>query len=155
VQVRSGGAGQEPGWQLELGGAIVQAQGTLTPSGGLQYRLGARSGHLDWLALGRERVLFHGDGHVRLQRTDREPFMPEHRVEAGELRAPMPGRIIALLVEPGQDVGLGAPLLVLEAMKMEHTLKAPRAGRVAACHCALGEQVEEGRELIEFLPLQG
>jgi 3-methylcrotonyl-CoA carboxylase alpha subunit len=44
----------------------------------------------------------------------------------------------------------GAPLLVLEAMKMEHTLCAPRKGMVKAFHCAPGEQVSDGADLVEF-----
>ena len=68
----------------------------------------------------------------------------------GELRAPMPGRIIALLTEPGIAVEKGAPLLVMEAMKMEHTLAAPAAGIVVAFHCAVGDQVTGGAELVQF-----
>ena len=70
----------------------------------------------------------------------------------GGLLAPMPGRIITLLVEPGEKVGKGAPLLVLEAMKMEHKLTAPATGAVRAFLCAVDDQVSEGAELVEFEP---
>ncbi|HEU4645586.1 MAG TPA: acetyl/propionyl/methylcrotonyl-CoA carboxylase subunit alpha [Burkholderiales bacterium] len=66
----------------------------------------------------------------------------------GSLAAPMPGKIIALLVEPGARVEKGAPLLILEAMKMEHTISAPADGVVKAIHFAAGEQVPEGAELL-------
>jgi 3-methylcrotonyl-CoA carboxylase alpha subunit len=66
----------------------------------------------------------------------------------GSLAAPMPGKVIALLVEPGARVAKGAPLLVLEAMKMEHTISAPADGVVKALHFAVGEQVPEGAELL-------
>jgi len=77
-----------------------------------------------------------------------------HELEAsggdGGLAAPMPGKIIAVLVEPGAMVEKGAPLLILEAMKMEHTIKAPAGGTVRELLYGVGEQVEEGAELIAF-----
>jgi 3-methylcrotonyl-CoA carboxylase alpha subunit len=66
----------------------------------------------------------------------------------GSLAAPMPGKVIALLVETGARVAKGAPLLILEAMKMEHTISAPADGVVKAIHFAAGEQVPEGAELL-------
>ncbi len=71
-------------------------------------------------------------------------------VIAGRLAAPMPGRIVQVLVGPGDAVEAGQPLLVLEAMKMEHTIKAPSAGVIAAVHYQVGDQVEEGADLAEF-----
>ena len=70
----------------------------------------------------------------------------------GGLLAPMPGRVIALLAEEGGRVEAGAPLLILEAMKMEHKLTAPSAGVVKTFRCALDDQVGEGAELVEFEP---
>ncbi len=67
---------------------------------------------------------------------------------AGSLRAPMPGRIIAVLVEPGQQVRRGAPLVVLEAMKMEHTITAPADGTVREVRHRTGDLVEESAELV-------
>jgi len=66
----------------------------------------------------------------------------------GSLAAPMPGRIIQVLVQAGAKVARGAPLLVLEAMKMEHTISAPRAGTVKKILYGAGEQVTEGAELL-------
>jgi len=60
----------------------------------------------------------------------------------------MPGKVIAVLVEKGARVEKGAPLVILEAMKMEHTITAPRAGTVAAIRFAAGEQVDEGVDLL-------
>ena len=62
----------------------------------------------------------------------------------------MPGRIIAQSVSVGQSVRKGDPLVTLEAMKMEHTLCAPSDGTVRAVHVAVGDQVQEGMELIEL-----
>ena len=66
------------------------------------------------------------------------------------LRAPMPGKVVALIAEPGQPLEKGKPLLVLEAMKMEHTIVAPRTGQVVRFHVSAGDQVSEGAELVEF-----
>jgi 3-methylcrotonyl-CoA carboxylase alpha subunit len=70
----------------------------------------------------------------------------------GELTAPMPGKVIALAAKPGQTVKQGDPLLVLEAMKMEHTIAAPAAGKLVTFRFAVGDQVQEGVELAEFEP---
>jgi 3-methylcrotonyl-CoA carboxylase alpha subunit len=68
----------------------------------------------------------------------------------GRLTAPMPGRILAVLVEPGARVRRGEPLLVLEAMKMEHTIGAPADGMVKEVHFKAGQQVEEGARLMSM-----
>jgi 3-methylcrotonyl-CoA carboxylase alpha subunit len=66
------------------------------------------------------------------------------------VRAPLPGKIIDLRVKAGDSVSKGQALLVLEAMKMEHTLAAPADGKVKSVRYAVGEQVTEGAELVEF-----
>jgi 3-methylcrotonyl-CoA carboxylase alpha subunit len=66
----------------------------------------------------------------------------------GTLTAPMPGRVVAVHVAKGQDVRRGEPLLVLEAMKMEHTVAAPADGVVREIRFAAGDLVEEGAELV-------
>ncbi|HJW93111.1 MAG TPA: biotin/lipoyl-containing protein [Thermoanaerobaculia bacterium] len=62
--------------------------------------------------------------------------------------APMPGVVTKILVKPGDVVAKGAPLLILEAMKMEHTINAPRDGTVASINCTEGELVQPGVELV-------
>jgi 3-methylcrotonyl-CoA carboxylase alpha subunit len=66
----------------------------------------------------------------------------------GRLTAPMPGKVIAVLVEPGTVVEKGTPLLVMEAMKMEHTIGAPAAGTVSEVLYAVGDQVADGAQLL-------
>ncbi|HNH35808.1 MAG TPA: acetyl-CoA carboxylase biotin carboxyl carrier protein subunit [Rhodocyclaceae bacterium] len=60
----------------------------------------------------------------------------------------MNGRVVAVHVAPGQTVAKGAPLLVIESMKMEHTLTAPRDGVVGEVHCRPGDQVAPDRVLV-------
>jgi 3-methylcrotonyl-CoA carboxylase alpha subunit len=69
---------------------------------------------------------------------------------AGTLTAPMPGRVVSVSVSPGDRVEAGQPLVVLEAMKMEHTLKAPAAGNVEQVGCTEGVQVDEGAVLVSL-----
>ena len=71
----------------------------------------------------------------------------EGAAEPGSLSAPMPGRVTALLVEAGATVKRGTPLMVLEAMKMEHTINAPIDGVVTAIHYKVGDQVGDGAML--------
>jgi len=81
-----------------------------------------------------------------------DPLRQELAFESrtGDLEAPMPGKIIAIFVAAGDAVEKDAALLILEAMKMEHTIRAPARGRIARILCRVGEQVGEGAELIEF-----
>ncbi|NBA95977.1 acetyl/propionyl/methylcrotonyl-CoA carboxylase subunit alpha [Pseudomonas sp. R5(2019)] len=68
----------------------------------------------------------------------------------GGLTAPMNGSIVRVLVEVGQPVEAGAQLVVLEAMKMEHSIRAPHAGVIKALYCQEGEMVSEGSVLVEL-----
>jgi len=78
-----------------------------------------------------------------------QPRFPEPGTGAiaGGLTAPMPGKIVKVLVTEGQEVAANAPLVVLEAMKMEHTVRASAAGTVRAVHVAVGDQVDTDRVL--------
>jgi geranyl-CoA carboxylase alpha subunit len=71
---------------------------------------------------------------------------------AGDLLAPMHGRVTQVLVAPGHAVEAGALLVVIEAMKMEHQLRAPRAGIVGALHAKQGDQVAARQCLVEMQP---
>ncbi len=68
----------------------------------------------------------------------------------GRLTAPMPGTVIDVLVEAGDTVEAGQPLLILEAMKMEHTINSPNAGTVAEVMYSAGDLVEDGAELLSL-----
>src|SRR6266436_2428543 len=83
-----------------------------------------------------------------------DPFVANmsEAAAAGRIVAPMPGTVTRILAEPGVGLARGAPVIVLEAMKMEHTLRAPAEGRVKALKCAVGDFVQEGTELAEFEP---
>ena len=99
---------------------------------------------------GNEIHLFLDGEHRQFQWID--PYLPatESADAHGGLRATMPGRVLAVLVKAGDEVAKGAPLVVLEAMKMEQTVTAPSAGTVDRVLCEVGEQVREGAELLTF-----
>ena len=66
----------------------------------------------------------------------------------GSLTAPMPGTVIEVKVSEGDSVEAGQPLIILEAMKMEHTINAPTAGTVAEVLYNAGDLVDDGAELL-------
>jgi propionyl-CoA carboxylase alpha chain len=72
---------------------------------------------------------------------------PSDAVAAGSLVAPMPGAVVRVLVEAGAPVAKGDPLVVLEAMKMEHTVASPTAGTVSEVRVTAGQQVDAGSVL--------
>lgn len=92
---------------------------------------------------------FEGHAYVLSKVNTLHPGAVDGDVQDG-LRLPMPGKVIALLVEVGASVMKGAPLLVMEAVKMEHTIAAPEAGVVVSFHCAPGDLVSEGVDLVEL-----
>ncbi|HEY2864895.1 MAG TPA: acetyl/propionyl/methylcrotonyl-CoA carboxylase subunit alpha [Casimicrobiaceae bacterium] len=96
-----------------------------------------------------QRFVFCGSEEYRLRLIDPLAHAVDEPRQGGHLAAPMSGTIVAVLVKPHDTVAEGAPLLILEAMKMEHTIIAPIAGTVAAIHYRQGDQVPEGAELID------
>jgi propionyl-CoA carboxylase alpha chain len=86
-------------------------------------------------------------GPARLVEVPRFPSLMAED-DAGSLHAPMPGRVIRVDVSAGEEVSEGQVLVVMEAMKMEHTLRSPHDGTVSAVLCEAGEQVEADTILI-------
>ena len=74
------------------------------------------------------------------------------RSGAHDLAAPMPATVVRVLVDVGARVSRGDTLLMLEAMKMELPIRAPRDGVVTALHCAAGQLVQPGVNLLELDP---
>jgi 3-methylcrotonyl-CoA carboxylase alpha subunit len=144
------------GWALQIDGEVVAAacdpdagsatDFTLTLDGVRQtVTVVHASGRIHVFTIGRRDVLEHID-----------PLTVSATTAAGPagLRAPMPGRVIELVATPGAEVARGAALLVMEAMKIEHTIVAPSIGTLRSYKVAAGEQVSEGTELVDFVPAQ-
>ncbi len=92
------------------------------------------------------------DGPEAIKLTLIEPYAADAIGVEPELGtvAPMPGTVLALLAKPGETLEAGTPMLILEAMKMEHTLRLPARGRVVRYLCAVGDFMAEGALLAEF-----
>ena len=99
--------------------------------------------------LGDQRYVYVDGQLHKLMLVDPMAHASEDEHRGGHLTAPMSGTIVAVLVKAGDSVIRGAPLLILEAMKMEHTITAPDAGTVSAVHYRQGDQVSEGADLID------
>ena len=91
-------------------------------------------------------------GRLRMDLID--PYAPsrDNAAAGAAFRAPMPGTVTRVLSKPGIALQTGDAVLVLEAMKMEHTLRAPSRGHVKQLNCAVGDVVAEGAELAIFAP---
>jgi 3-methylcrotonyl-CoA carboxylase alpha subunit len=176
---RSGPWSRSDGWRLNTAHRTIvefEEAGVLTfdylPHGGGEMRFSAAgktiAGALDEHGLlegtvdgepfavachlsGREFTLF-ADGMTRRFRL-KDPVAEATRLpqSSGRILAPMPGRVMLVHVKQHDKVGVNAPLVVLEAMKMEHVVRAPGAGLVAAIRVREGDQVNESDLLIELI----
>ncbi len=138
--------------RLSIDGATTVARGTLSDDGRLDAVLDGRTLRAHVVFAGPRLHVFAGGRASTIALVDPLESGATHEEAEHELKAPMPGKVIALVATPGVAVEKGAPLLVLEAMKMEHTIAAPSNGVVVAFHYAPGDQVGEGADLVEFEP---
>jgi 3-methylcrotonyl-CoA carboxylase alpha subunit len=114
--------------------------------------LGERRLSLAVYATGERFSVFAPDGSAVVDEFDPIAHAADGAHEAGGLAAPMPGKVVAFLAKAGDTVRQGQPLAVMEAMKMEHTIAAPRDGTIAELLYAVGDQVSEGGELLRLAP---
>jgi 3-methylcrotonyl-CoA carboxylase alpha subunit len=113
-------------------------------------QLGDRRWTLAVYAEGERITVFAPEGTLALQEVDPIAHAGEGAAEGGRLTAPMPGKLVAFLAKAGEAVKAGQPLAVMEAMKMEHTIAAPRDGTVTELLYGVGDQVAEGAELLRL-----
>jgi len=137
-------------FELDLPGGRHALTGAWQPDGSLTARLEDRVLRANVIRSGQTLDVFFRGTRYRLELHD--PALHEIETDAhdGNLAAPMPGKIIAVLTTTGAKVAKGTPLIILEAMKMEHTINAPGKGTVKEIHFGVGEQVAEGAQLLGF-----
>ena len=140
---------RDTGLRIGINGREHAFEGERLADGRLLVRLDGCAGKARAVRDGRHWHVFLGGGHHRLTLHDEFEGL-EVDASSGTLAAPMPGKVIAVLVKAGDRVAKNAPLLILEAMKMEHTILAPADGVVQEIHFCAGEQVPEGAELLRL-----
>ena len=146
--VNAGYAGDS--FTLEFEGKTVTAAGHFAAGSELRVDLGGRRINATVVAANEKRHVFIDGVCFIFAAIDPLFHAGSGGGAEGGLTAPMPGKVIALIAAVGARVDKGAPLLILEAMKMEHTIAAPASGTVKSFHFNVGEQVSDGAELVEF-----
>jgi 3-methylcrotonyl-CoA carboxylase alpha subunit len=136
------------GFELDLPTRSVAARAEAEADGRLVIDLGGARVHGTVVRTGRLFTVFAAGTSHRLELKEFESVVDE--AAGGTLAAPMPGSVIDVLVRAGQKVEKGAALMIIEAMKMEHTIAAPAAGTVAEVLFHKGDQVKEGEQLFRF-----
>jgi 3-methylcrotonyl-CoA carboxylase alpha subunit len=151
IELHARGSGGNYEW-LDAGvgtsirGASFVAGRLVAEVDGQQHRMRARADQ-------RSVTAHDGERRIRLDRVPAFRFEDAGRQGQGDrLTAPMPGRIVLVKAKPGQDVAEGEELLVMEAMKMELSLKSPRAGRIAGVQASAGEFVDADAVLVQLEP---
>jgi 3-methylcrotonyl-CoA carboxylase alpha subunit len=143
------------GDELHVGQTVALAIADSVDDTRLRLRIDGQSVTAEVIVQQQRCDVFIQGQHFLIERIDPLAHVGELAVAEGGIRALMPGRVVALLVQPGARVSKGQPLLILEAMKMEHTTNAPSDGVCAAFNVAVGDQVTEGSELLEFVSAAG
>ena len=146
--INAGYAGDS--FTLEFEGQTVAAAGRFGGGSELRVDLGGRRINATVVAANEKRHVFIDGVCFIFAAIDPLFHAGSGGGAEGGLTAPMPGKVIALIAAVGTRVEKGAPLLILEAMKMEHTIAAPASGTVKSFHFNVGEQVSDGAELVEF-----
>ena len=143
----------EEGWALSLDGRASRVSAVRESEAVLIVTIDGARHQATVVSEADHRHVFVGGERAVLRYCDPLVTTASASAASAGLRSPMPGRILELLAQPGSRVAKGAPLLVLEAMKIEHTVVAPADGTLNAFRVAVGEQVSEGMELVDYAPL--
>jgi 3-methylcrotonyl-CoA carboxylase alpha subunit len=138
------------GWTLEAGGATHALALVSHHDGRYAIRLDGQAIQGTVRRDGEALHVFTGGMHHVLAWNDPLAHAGEHETADGRLTAPMPGKVVAVIASSGQQVRKGEPLVIMEAMKMEHTIAAPSDGLVEEVLYQVGDQVADGAPLLAF-----
>jgi 3-methylcrotonyl-CoA carboxylase alpha subunit len=138
---------------LAIGDRELPFASSVSDDGGFDLILDGVKSRVVAVIEGHELYLRTRNGRFELHWVD--PFGGDDEEQVGEdkIAAPLPGTVVAVLAEAGAMLEKGAPILTLEVMKMEQTLRAPFAGVLKAIKCKVGDIVQEGVELAEVEPV--
>ncbi len=142
------------GFSLEIGARTIHAHGVLSDDGRFRATVDHLQRHGYFFTGDSGHALFLAGEHYRVSQPD-PVDSADSATHTGGLEAPMPGVIRALLSSKGAAVEAGEALVVMEAMKMEHTIRAPAKGTVTAINCIEGDMVAAGAVLVDFEPEDG
>jgi 3-methylcrotonyl-CoA carboxylase alpha subunit len=138
-------------WLFSASGAAPQALVVSARDGdNYHIRLGEHAAHGTVLRDGDIFHVFSNGAHYQLEWNNPMAHAGDTETEGGRLTAPMPGKVVAVLAARGQEVKKGAALVIMEAMKMEHTIAAPHDGIVDDILYNIGDQVADGAPLLAF-----
>ncbi|MFZ6735257.1 acetyl/propionyl/methylcrotonyl-CoA carboxylase subunit alpha [Undibacterium sp. Ji42W] len=138
------------GWQVQAGAATAQVRLALAHENDIVIKIADQTVAATVVRDGEHFHVFSQGRHTDLHYIDALAHAGEAEAETGRLTAPMPGKIVAVLVNKAQEVKKGDALLIMEAMKMEHTISAPHDGVIDEVLYAIGDQVTEGAQLLAF-----
>jgi len=139
-------------WQLTIGNSTLTASLQPLEGDAVAITLNGHRRRLQAYKDGHVVVMAEPSGETRLFWRRIDAIDHGHHEAESTLTAPMNGTVVALLVEPGAQVEKGMPLMVMEAMKMEHTMTAPADGSVETFHFQAGDTVSQGAVLLDFAP---
>lgn len=146
------------GWKVSLdGGEATQVDGSAIDAVAWRLSHEGRTRVVEVSRNGDMAFVLQGDTPLRGEVVDPRERALDHAGGGAEgvIKTQMPGAIVRVLVEAGQDVGEGDVLLVVEAMKMENEFKAPFAGTVVSVDVNPGDAVESGTTLVVLEPAEG
>ena len=153
IRLRSGAKAEEvrlPGdGEASIGGRRVAYRRTEAAGGWARIELDGRA-HRVVVARDGSKIWVWCDGEARVFERAGSARASAAGDDASDLVAPMPGRVRRILVREGESVERGAVLLALEAMKMEHAIRAPRAGIVRRLRAGEGDLVDAGAQLVDL-----
>ena len=135
---------------IEIAGTMHSVTGAIDPDGRLVADVDGVISRATVVAIGEHRIVIRERDTVQFELFDPLSHLGVDDGGVGKLSAPMPGKVTDVFVKPGDTVAAGSNLMILEAMKMEHTITSPTDGVLSSVNFDAGDQVSEGDVLVSF-----
>ena len=135
------------GATLRAGEHVIEVLATRADE--MEVRIDGRTHVVPYVIQG-STVSFAFDGEIWFADVSEKGARAKARHRDHSTSAPMPGMVLKILARQGDVVAKGAPLLILEAMKMEHQITAPKDGKIVSINCTEGEMVQPGIDLVDI-----